>query len=68
MVRSLFMADDGWASLGIDAPVPGVIAPRDDDNRVAAALMLAAAEAGAAPVVTGIEQVNPERSGDGCDT
>lgn len=40
MVRSLYLADDGWAWLGIDAPVPGVMAPCfDDDQKVTAHLL-----------------------------
>jgi hypothetical protein len=66
MVRSLFLADDGWAWLGIDAPVPGVMAPCFDDDRVvSAALLLAAAEAGAQRFVTDIEAPSAERSGPG---
>lgn len=66
MTRSLFMAADGWAWLGIDAPVPGVMAPcHDDDARVAAALLLAATAAGARRFVTDIEQFNRARRGGG---
>ena len=55
MARSLYL-DDGWAWLGIDAPVPGVMAPCfDDDQAVTAALLIAAAQAGADSFVSDIE-------------
>nr|WP_298681994.1 hypothetical protein [uncultured Dongia sp.] len=66
MVRSAFIADDGWCWLGIDAPVPGVMAPCfDDDQKVTAALLLAAAEAGATQFVSDIEAVSDSRQGPG---
>lgn len=64
MVRSLFLGDDGWAWLGIDAPVPGVMAPcYAHDQRVTAALLTAAARAGAHSFVSDIELPSPEREG-----
>jgi hypothetical protein len=66
MARSLFMAEGGWAWLGIDAPVPGVMAPCfDADQAVSATLLLAAARAGARHFVTDIEAPSPERRGPG---
>lgn len=64
MARSLFIADDGWAWLGIDAPVPGVMAPCfDDDRHVTATLLTAAARAGAHAFVSDIEAPSPTREG-----
>lgn len=64
MVRSAYVDGDGWAWLGIDAPVPGVMAPcYDDDRRVTAALLVAAADAGAQCFVSDIEAPVPERQG-----
>jgi len=64
MVRSLYLADNGWAWLGIDAPVPGVMAPCfDDDQKVTAHLLRAAATAGAHSYVSDIEVPSPERRG-----
>lgn len=64
MVRSLYRADDGWAWLGIDAPVPGVMAPCfDDDQKVAAFLLREAAQAGAHSFVSDIEVPSPDRRG-----
>jgi hypothetical protein len=66
MARSLFTADNGWAWLGIDAPVPGVMAPCfDDDQKVIATLLLAAAQAGAHTFVSDIEAPAADRSGPG---
>lgn len=66
MVRSAFVTPAGGCWLGIDAPVPGVMAPCfDDDQRVTAALLLAAADAGAHHFVSDIEQTHPERRGPG---
>lgn len=63
MARSLYL-DDEWAWLGIDAPIPGVMAPCfDDDQRVTAALLLAAAERGAQNFVSDIEVPDPKRQG-----
>lgn len=68
MARSAFVGDGGWAWLGIDAPVPGVMAPCfDDDRRVTAALLLAAAAAGAHRFVSDIELPAPDRQGPGYD-
>jgi len=64
MVRSLYLADSGWAWLGIDAPVPGVMAPCfDDDQKVTAHLLLEAARAGAHSFVSDIELPSPQRTG-----
>ena len=64
MARSLFQGPDGWAWLGVDAPVPGVMAPCfDDDQKVTAALLLAAAQSGAHTFVSDIEAPSPERRG-----
>lgn len=64
MVRSLYLADDGWAWLGIDAPVPGVMAPCfDDDQKVTAHLLSEAAAAGAHSFVSDIEVPSPDRDG-----
>lgn len=64
MARSLYVADDGWAWLGIDAPVPGVMAPCfAADQRVSAALLLAATSAGAHSFVSDIEAPSAERRG-----
>lgn len=66
MVRSLYLGDDGWAWLGIDAPVPGVMASCfDDDQKVTAHLLLEAARAGAHSFVSDIEAPSPERTGPG---
>jgi hypothetical protein len=64
MVRSAFVADDGWCWLGIDAPVPGVMAPCfADDRPVIATLLAAAARQGAQAFVSDVEAVSPDRSG-----
>jgi len=56
MARSLYQDDEGWAWLGVDAPVPGVMAPCfEDDQRVTATLLAAAAERGARAFVSDIE-------------
>lgn len=66
MVRSAFVDDGGWAWLGIDAPVPGVMAPCfADDQQVTAALLRAVAAAGAHSFVSDIEAVSADRSGPG---
>ena len=57
MVRSLFHDGQGWAWLGIDAPVPGVMAPCfDDDQRLVATLVAEAARRGVHSLVSDIEQ------------
>ncbi len=62
MTRSLFHDAAGWAWLGIDAPVPGVMAPCfDDDQRLVATLLTAAAGRGARQFVSDIEQPSPGR-------
>ncbi|MBT9599021.1 MAG: hypothetical protein IV094_23785 [Vitreoscilla sp.] len=66
MVRSAFVDDSGWAWLGIDAPVPGVMAPCfADDQQVTAALLRAVAGAGAHSFVSDIEAASPDRTGPG---
>lgn len=66
MVRSAFVDEGGWAWLGIDAPVPGVMAPCfADDQQVTAALLRAATAAGAHSFVSDIEAAQPSRSGPG---
>ena len=63
MARSLFHAG-GWAWLGIDAPVPGVMAPCfDDDRAVIATLLCGAAEASAHSFVSDVEAATPSRRG-----
>lgn len=62
MTRSLFHDAEGWAWLGIDAPVPGVTAPCfEDDQRLVATLLTAAAGCGARHFVSDIEQPIPGR-------
>ncbi len=62
MTRSLFHDAEGWAWLGIDAPVPGVMAPCfEDDQRLVATLLAAAADRGARHFVSDIEQPSPGR-------
>ena len=64
MARSLYLADNGWAWLGIDAPVPGVMAPCfDDDQKVTAHLLLEAALSGAHSFASDIEAPAPQRQG-----
>ncbi len=62
ITRSLFYHAEGWAWLGIDAPVPGVMAPCfEDDQRLVATLLTAAAGLGARHFVSDIEQPSPGR-------
>ncbi len=62
MTRSLFHDAEGWAWLGIDAPVPGMMAPCfEDDQRLVATLLTAAADPGARHFVNDIEQPSPGR-------
>lgn len=62
MVRSLFHDGQGWAWLGIDAPVPGVMAPcYDADQHLVARLMVEAARRGVRCFVSDIEQPGPAR-------
>lgn len=64
MARSLYLGDDGWAWLGIDAPVPGVMAACfDDDQKVTAHLLAEAAAAGAHSFVSDIEVPSADRTG-----
>jgi len=65
MTRSLYVDHtSGWAWLGIDAPVPGVMALCfEEDQKVVAALLMAAAEAGAHSFVTDIEAPNEDHKG-----
>lgn len=66
MARSLFAAGNGWAWLGIDAPVPGVMADCfDDDRAVIATLLSDAAAAGSHSFVSDIEVADPAREGPG---
>ena len=56
MVRSCYQTGDGWAWLGIDAPVPGVMAPcYEQDQKVTATLLAEAARQGAHSFVSDIE-------------
>jgi len=60
MARSLYRDDEGWAWLGIDAPVPGVMAPCfEDDQKVVATLLADAAARGARAFVSDIEVPSP---------
>jgi hypothetical protein len=62
MARSLYQDNAGWAWLGIDAPVPGVMAPCfEDDQRVTATLLAHAAARGARAFVSDIEAPSPSR-------
>lgn len=62
MARSLYQDSEGWAWLGIDAPVPGVMAPCfEDDQRVVATLLADAAARGAHAFVSDIEVPSPTR-------
>lgn len=65
MVRSLFHDTQGWAWLGIDAPVPGVMAPCfEDDQHLVATLLTEAAARGVRRFVSDIEAPEPSRSGE----
>lgn len=62
MARSLYQDSEGWAWLGIDAPVPGVMAPCfEDDQKVVATLLANAAARGARAFVSDIEVPSPSR-------
>jgi hypothetical protein len=62
MARSLYQDDEGWCWLGIDAPVPGVMAPCfEDDQKVVATLLAAAAARGGRAFVSDIEVPSPTR-------
>jgi hypothetical protein len=63
MVRSLYQAG-GWAWLGIDAPVPGVMAPRfEDDRALVATLLCEATRLGTHSFVSDVEATAPTREG-----
>ncbi|MGQ0709000.1 MAG: hypothetical protein ACT4NV_04545 [Rhodoferax sp.] len=63
MARSIYQDKEGWAWLGIDAPVPGVMAPCfEDDQRVVATLLAHAASCGARAFVSDIEVPSPSRN------
>jgi hypothetical protein len=65
MARSLYQDEEGWAWLGIDAPVPGVMAPCfEDDQKVTALLLEEAAVRGARNFVSDIEVPHPQHEGD----
>jgi hypothetical protein len=65
MASSFYQGGDGWAGLGIDAPVPGVMAPcLEDDQRVTATLLAAAAAQGAQAFVGDIELPSSARDGE----
>jgi len=60
MARSIYQDSEGWAWLGIDAPVPGVMAPCfEDDQKVVATLLANAASRGARAFVSDIEAPSP---------
>lgn len=62
MARSLYKDHEGWAWLGIDAPVPGVMASCfEDDQKVVATLLAHAADQGARAFVSDIEVPSPTR-------
>jgi hypothetical protein len=64
VVRSMFMGGDGMVWLGIDAPVPGVMAPSFDlDALLCEAMSADGVAAGARGFVADIEA--PQESGDG---
>ena len=63
-VRSLFIGDDGTAWSGIDAPVPGIMAPSFDlDAMLGERLVRDGIAAGAKLFVADIEAPRPERDG-----
>ena len=67
MARSAFV-DGDWAWLGVDAPIPGVMAPcHDDDLVVSAALLGECARRGATHFVTDIEATTDDSAGPGYD-
>lgn len=62
MARSLYQDDQGWAWLGIDAPIPGVMADCfEDDQKVVATLLADACARGARAFVSDIEVPSPTR-------
>lgn len=59
-VRSLYLHPDGWGWLGIEAPVPGLMAPSfAEDHAVADFLIREAQRAGAKAFVADIEAPSP---------
>ncbi len=67
MARSAY-CDGDWAWLGIDAPIPGVMAPcYDDDQIVTAALLAELTSRGVRHVTTDIEHTNHQRRGPAYD-
>lgn len=67
MARSAYL-DGDWAWLGIDAPIPGVMAPCfDDDQIVTAALLSELTHRGVHHVTTDIEHTNHECRGPAYD-
>jgi hypothetical protein len=55
-------AADGWAWLGVEAPVPGLMGPSwADDHALAAALVRAGVRAGVASFAADIEAPSPAR-------
>lgn len=67
MARSAYI-DGDWAWLGIDAPIPGVMAPCYDlDQTVTAALLIELTGRGVRHVVTDIEHTDPQRRGPAYD-
>jgi hypothetical protein len=61
--RSMYVSDSGWAWLGVEAPVPGVMAPSfDDDASVTWALLRAGLDRQVQGFVADIEAPSPERN------
>lgn len=62
MARSIYQDGDGWAWLGIDAPVPGVMAQCfEEDQKIVATLIAHASIHGARAFVSDIEVPSPTR-------
>ncbi|HEV3052101.1 MAG TPA: hypothetical protein VGX50_17455 [Longimicrobium sp.] len=60
--RSMY-ASDGWAWLGVEAPVPGLMAPSwDDDHALAYTLVREGVRAGVERFAADIEAPHPERA------
>jgi hypothetical protein len=67
MARSAFI-DGDWAWLGIDAPIPGVMAPcYGHDQIVTAALLVELVRRGVRHITTDIEHTDPQRRGPAYD-